>query len=263
LIDSGCTHTCISEDMVKKLKFSLKLIIKPFEVFNVDRSQSGQKPIRDWIENFERSVKKLRTSFENMCPINRIIRCLVAGGYEYSMCYPSATAPLLQPINVTTNDAVYEPKLDLHLPNFLNTALSSNEASATGQDWVAPAPAPTNAAVFDQFFNTPISSNDLYVDQGLSSSSNPQLFATTNMTLTGSVPRHNQPLTSMDASTFLPYNGAQSSNGRQSFLYNAPAVPYQHTLANDFRIMQQQLQMGLRNASNPFMNEAHKYPFGY
>ncbi|KXN84629.1 hypothetical protein AN958_12261, partial [Leucoagaricus sp. SymC.cos] len=45
LIDSECTHTCISEEKVKKLRLPLKLDNRAFEVFNIDGSPSSHKSI--------------------------------------------------------------------------------------------------------------------------------------------------------------------------------------------------------------------------
>ncbi|KXN93024.1 hypothetical protein AN958_10068 [Leucoagaricus sp. SymC.cos] len=45
LINSGYTHTCISEDKVKKLGILIKPVNKSFKVFNADGTPSGHKQI--------------------------------------------------------------------------------------------------------------------------------------------------------------------------------------------------------------------------
>ncbi|KXN85040.1 hypothetical protein AN958_11778 [Leucoagaricus sp. SymC.cos] len=50
LIDSECTHTCILEDIVKKLGILLKPVQESFEVLNVDGTQSGYKPIMSYVD---------------------------------------------------------------------------------------------------------------------------------------------------------------------------------------------------------------------
>ncbi|KXN83970.1 hypothetical protein AN958_00614 [Leucoagaricus sp. SymC.cos] len=50
LINSGYTHTCISEDEVKKLGIPIKLVNKSFKVFNVDRTPSGHKLITHYAD---------------------------------------------------------------------------------------------------------------------------------------------------------------------------------------------------------------------
>ncbi|KXN92965.1 hypothetical protein AN958_09070 [Leucoagaricus sp. SymC.cos] len=50
LINSGCTHTCILEETVKELGIPLKPINRPFEVFNVDGSPSGNKLIIHYVD---------------------------------------------------------------------------------------------------------------------------------------------------------------------------------------------------------------------
>ncbi|KXN92628.1 hypothetical protein AN958_02293, partial [Leucoagaricus sp. SymC.cos] len=49
LIDLGYAYIYISENIAKKLEISLRLIKEPFEVFNVDGSQSGHKPIMNYV----------------------------------------------------------------------------------------------------------------------------------------------------------------------------------------------------------------------
>jgi len=42
LVDSGCTHTGINEQLVKKKRIQTKPINFSFEVFNVDRTKNGE-----------------------------------------------------------------------------------------------------------------------------------------------------------------------------------------------------------------------------
>jgi transposase InsO family protein len=50
LIDSGCTHTCISSDLVKAENIPTKPIAQPFRVINADGSESGGKTITEYVE---------------------------------------------------------------------------------------------------------------------------------------------------------------------------------------------------------------------
>jgi len=42
LVDSGCTHTGIDEQLVKDKRIQMKLINFSFEVFNTDRTKNGK-----------------------------------------------------------------------------------------------------------------------------------------------------------------------------------------------------------------------------
>jgi len=42
LVDSGCTHMGIDEQLVKKKRIQMKLINFSFEVFNADRTKNGE-----------------------------------------------------------------------------------------------------------------------------------------------------------------------------------------------------------------------------
>ena len=42
LVDSGCTHTGIDEQLVKEKRIQMKAIDFSFEVFNVDRTKNGE-----------------------------------------------------------------------------------------------------------------------------------------------------------------------------------------------------------------------------
>jgi len=42
LVDSGCTHTWINEQLVKNKKIPTKLINFSFEVFNADKTKNGE-----------------------------------------------------------------------------------------------------------------------------------------------------------------------------------------------------------------------------
>ena len=42
LVDSGCTHTGIDEQLVKDKKIQTRPINFPFEVFNADRTKNGE-----------------------------------------------------------------------------------------------------------------------------------------------------------------------------------------------------------------------------
>ncbi|KXN83526.1 hypothetical protein AN958_01232 [Leucoagaricus sp. SymC.cos] len=50
LINSGCTHTCISEDKIKELRILAKPVNKLFKVFNADRAPSGHKLITHYAD---------------------------------------------------------------------------------------------------------------------------------------------------------------------------------------------------------------------
>ena len=47
LIDSGCTNTTITRKTVKEKGIPIKLLLKPFDVYNLDRSQNGEKTIKE------------------------------------------------------------------------------------------------------------------------------------------------------------------------------------------------------------------------
>jgi len=42
LVDSGCTHTGIDEQLVKDKRIKIKLVDFSFEVFNVDSTKNGE-----------------------------------------------------------------------------------------------------------------------------------------------------------------------------------------------------------------------------
>ncbi|KXN84894.1 hypothetical protein AN958_11936 [Leucoagaricus sp. SymC.cos] len=62
---------CISEETVKRLELPLKPITELFEVFNTDGSQSGQKPITDYVDitldtqGYQEQIKAVVTTLES------------------------------------------------------------------------------------------------------------------------------------------------------------------------------------------------------
>jgi hypothetical protein len=50
MIDSGCTHTCIGEKMVKKENIPTRKLVKSMTARNVDESVTGNKQITDFVE---------------------------------------------------------------------------------------------------------------------------------------------------------------------------------------------------------------------
>ena len=42
LVDSGCTHTEINEQLVKKERIKIEPMDRSFEVFNVDKTKNGE-----------------------------------------------------------------------------------------------------------------------------------------------------------------------------------------------------------------------------
>jgi predicted aspartyl protease len=49
LVDSGCTHTAITKDLVKERRIPTELITVPFNVFNADGTKSGEAMISEYI----------------------------------------------------------------------------------------------------------------------------------------------------------------------------------------------------------------------
>jgi len=50
LVDSGCTHTGINEQLVKNKRIQTKPIDFSFEVFNADRTKNGEVTKVAWLE---------------------------------------------------------------------------------------------------------------------------------------------------------------------------------------------------------------------
>jgi predicted aspartyl protease len=58
MIDSGCTHTCIGEKMVKKENIPTQKLLKSMTARNADGSVTGNKQIMDFVE-VEMVTKKI------------------------------------------------------------------------------------------------------------------------------------------------------------------------------------------------------------
>jgi len=60
LIDSKCTNTTIARKTVEEKGIPTKLLPKPFNVYNSDRSRNGEKTIREFVPlkiNSNRHIK--------------------------------------------------------------------------------------------------------------------------------------------------------------------------------------------------------------
>jgi len=62
LINSRCTNTTIARKTVEEKEISTKLLPKPFNVYNLDRSRNGEKIIREFVPleiNSNRYIKQI------------------------------------------------------------------------------------------------------------------------------------------------------------------------------------------------------------
>ena len=70
LVDSGCTHTGIDEQLVKNKRIQIKLINFLFEVFNTDRIRNGEvtkvAPLEIEINGYKETLETAVTDLDRI-----------------------------------------------------------------------------------------------------------------------------------------------------------------------------------------------------
>ena len=70
LVDSGCTHTVIDEQLVKNKRIQIKLINFLFEVFNTDRIRNGEvtkvAPLEIEINGYKETLETAVTDLDRI-----------------------------------------------------------------------------------------------------------------------------------------------------------------------------------------------------
>ena len=70
LVDSGCTHTGIDEQLVKNKRIQIKLINFLFEVFNIDRIRNGEvtkvTPLEIEINGYKETLETAVTDLDRI-----------------------------------------------------------------------------------------------------------------------------------------------------------------------------------------------------
>src|SRR5258708_8669485 len=130
LIDSGCTTTCIGEELIKREKIPMAKIPKPITCRNSDGTISGNKPVTDFVE-LEMDIHGHKEKLEALVsPLGMVDLFLghnwltkhnpeinwTNGSIHFSRCPPECTFPYqditlpahLRRLNTEHNDEIEE-----------------------------------------------------------------------------------------------------------------------------------------------------------